>query len=116
MIDQYLTLQSKDTVCEVPGYNADINGDGRVDALDLSFISLNFLESDKGSCCPALTASARPAGRTSVPMEELRSRGLRQVLRMDHYGNGRFDPADVAAFLRGEFTGKNHDAANHDQR
>ena len=105
-IEQFLTLRGKSTPCGTPGHHADINGDGIVDALDLSFISLNFLKSDKGSCCPGAVASEARPGRTSVPVEELRRLDLSQADRMDVNRDGSFDMSDVAAFLRGELSRK----------
>ncbi|UCE60117.1 MAG: hypothetical protein JSU63_22070 [Phycisphaerales bacterium] len=46
-----------DTSCEMAGtrgaFHADINGDGVVDAVDESFIILNFAAEDVQGCCPA---------------------------------------------------------------
>jgi hypothetical protein len=79
--------------------HADINGDGVVDALDFSFITMNFLAHSKNACCPE--SAATEAGRTSVTVRELRQAGLGDLAVADLDSNGVVDTNDIAAFLGG---------------
>lgn len=100
LLDQYLTLSPRDTSCDDTERNADVNGDGLVDALDLSFIAMNFLDTDKDSCCPDATASSRRAPLTSISVEEAAQRGVRNAWRADLNGDGVIDLQDMAQLMR----------------
>ena len=89
-----------DTPCKTAGPHADINGDGLVDLLDFTFVSMNFLESSKDCCCPGSTA-ARP-GRTSISVRELRAAGEIDMIQADLNHDGFVDLADMSAFLDGQ--------------
>jgi hypothetical protein len=96
----YMDQMDPNTDCEnkhTP--HADINGDGIVDALDFSFITMNFLAHSKNACCP--DSAATEAGRTSVTVRELRQAGMGDLAVADLDSNGVVDTADIAAFLGG---------------
>ena len=100
-VSMYMLQLDPNTDCEnkhTP--HADINGDGIVDALDFSFITMNFLDHSKNACCPSSAATV--AGRTSVTVRELRQAGMGDLAVADLDGNGVVDMTDVAAFLAGE--------------
>jgi len=99
LISQYLSARPSDTPCDGTDSNADFNGDGRVDSLDLSFISLNFSKTDKDKCCPDAVASVGPVARTEVPVAKFREMGVRRWSALDADGNGLFDMRDVSAFF-----------------
>lgn len=82
------------------GGHADINGDGIVDILDFSFVSMNFLEDSKDCCCPA--GAAKNAPRTSVTVRELRQMGMLNLISADLNSDGVVDLNDMAAFLNGD--------------
>jgi hypothetical protein len=82
------------------GTHADINGDGLVDLLDYSFITMNFLEQSKECCCPGSTAT-EVVGRTEVSVEELFRLGLGHLAAGDVNGDGTLDVGDIAAFFQG---------------
>jgi hypothetical protein len=100
-VSMYMMQLDPNTDCEnkhTP--HGDINGDGIVDALDFSFITMNFLAHSKNACCPESAATV--TGRTSVTVRELRQAGMGELAVADLDGNGVVDMTDVAAFLAGE--------------
>jgi len=94
-------LGSGDTPCGTEGPNSDINGDGLVDLLDFSFISMNFLEDSKDCCCPGSTSTAG-AGRTEVTVRELRANGMGELAVADLNQDGVLNMDDVQLLLQGE--------------
>jgi len=91
------------TDCNTAGPHADINGDGLVDMLDFTFISMNFLEDSKDCCCPGSAAEvAAPRGRLSVSVAELRASGMAEAAAADIDGNGFVNTDDITAFLNGQ--------------
>jgi len=106
MLEQYLTGREIDTPCGSSAPHADLNGDGFVDTLDLSFISLNFLKADKALCCPeTVAAGAGPQPRVRVPLAELERVGVRNAARLDMDGDGQFDLMDARSVMSGVRTG-----------
>jgi len=99
LIEQYLSRRSVDTPCGSPSPHGDLNGDGFVDTLDLSFVSLNFLKADKDSCCPDAIAAFGPEPKTSVLISELGDVGVVNPRRLDTNGDGIFDLDDARSLL-----------------
>ena len=99
-LEHYLTARNPNTTCDTTEVNADFNADGVVDQLDLSFISLNFLASDKNSCCPSATSAAALQPRIEVSLAELRTLGLGRLGRLDVDGDGWLTLSDIAAVLQ----------------
>lgn len=107
------TVPDGDTPCGVfAESHADFNGDGLVDALDFSYISMNFFKDSKDCCCPGSVAAeggdaptSSPGPLTSVSISVAR-RAHRDLDRADLNGDGMLDMADLAAFLRGARPGK----------
>ena len=90
---------------QFPDGNADINGDGVVNALDFAFIQMNFLEHSKDACCPGSTATI-PTGRTEVSLRELRAMDLSDLSVADLNGDGLLNMDDMAAFMAGDVPSK----------
>jgi len=106
-----------DTTCPTPDplteddYHPDINGDGIVDSLDLSFIIINFLEWSDVNCCgfdsddsplceqDLLLGDEGP--RTEISVAELRAMGLHSATAADLTGDGMVNQEDIAAFIAG---------------
>ncbi len=98
---------SGDTPCGTAGPNADINGDGMVDLLDFTFISMNFLEDSKDCCCPGSSAGdGAPSGRRSISVADLRANGMADMAVADLNNDGVVDTADIAALLEGQMPSK----------
>jgi hypothetical protein len=101
-VSQFLTNVGADTDCDgLPirstGPHADINGDGFVNDLDFTFISINFLESDKDTCCP--DGRIAPVGLTEVTTRQLRAWGIDD--KADINGDGLVNTEDMQLFLSG---------------
>jgi len=92
---------SGDTPCGTAGPNADINGDGLVDLLDFTFISMNFLEDSKDCCCIGANAAA-PSGRTSISVRSLRANGMGDLAVADLNNDGVVNMDDMQLLLQGE--------------
>lgn len=99
LLDQYLTFRAVDTPCGGPAPHGDFNGDGIVDTLDMSFVSLNFLKTDKARCCPEAVAAMAPTPLTRVPVSELTRVGVRGAARLDANGDGYFDLDDARTLM-----------------
>jgi hypothetical protein len=91
--------------CGTTSPHADFNGDGTVDSLDLSFITVNFLLEGEPPCCAAAAASGgavRPDHPiAAISLGKLDACGLGHLAVADLTGDGSLDPADIAAFLAG---------------
>lgn len=92
---------SGDTPCGTDGPNADINGDGLVDMLDFTFISMNFLEDSKDCCCIGANAAA-PSGRTSISVRSLRANGMGDLAVADLNNDGVVNMDDMQLLLQGD--------------
>ena len=105
-LTQYLDVVPADTLCDgdYGMYHADINGDGMVDDLDFTFIAMNYLSSDKDSCCEGSTASVKTPPITSISVKDLRAMGLDHMAVADLNADGVLDTADMQQFLGGEKT------------
>lgn len=102
LVSQWLAdYGSGDTPCGTEGPNADINGDGVVDLLDFSFVSMNFLEDSKDCCCPGSASLGNTEGRTSIPVAELKRNGMGDLSVADLNADGVVDMADMQALLQG---------------
>ena len=100
-VSQYPTELPADTPCGTDGPHSDINGDGLVDLLDFTFISMNFLEDSKDCCCPGSAAIA-PSGRTSITNRELSANGMGDLTVADLNRDGVVDMTDMQLLLQGE--------------
>jgi hypothetical protein len=100
LVSQYLTTQPADTPCDsLSAPNADINGDGLVNEIDMSFIMWNYLEEDKDSCCPDPIAGSSSPPVLSITVRELREMGRADLTVADVNRDGVLDQSDIADFL-----------------
>ncbi|UCC28922.1 MAG: hypothetical protein JSU86_12050, partial [Phycisphaerales bacterium] len=97
---QWAVRADPNTICGTPGPNADINGDGIVDALDFTFVMMNFLDHSKDCCCGP--AAGTIVGRTEVSVRELREMGLGELAVGDLNRDGLLNMDDVQAFQAGD--------------
>jgi len=96
--DQASNRPNPNTTCGQTSAHADINGDGVVDSLDELFVTLNFLSSDKESCCSsssAVLASAVETAVLEISVEELRRQGFEHPAAGDTNGDGLLNLADM---------------------
>jgi hypothetical protein len=102
-VSQYgATGLDPNTPCGYTGGNADINGDGRVDALDFAFVSMNFLAESKDCCCPGdQDPAAAPVALTEVSVRDLRTMGMSDLAVADLNGDGLVNMEDMANFMQG---------------
>jgi hypothetical protein len=102
-VAQFGAILNPNTPCGTLGPHSDINGDGMVDGSDFAFISQNFLEESKDSCCPGDQTAFNPDPPiTSITVKELRRMGLGDLAVADLNGDGTLDQADMTAFLQGQ--------------
>jgi hypothetical protein len=104
LVSQWLAdYGSGDTPCpsEDNAPNADINGDGLVDLLDFSFVSMNFLEDSKDCCCPGSASLGNTQGRTSITVNELKRTGMGDLSVADLNADGVVDLVDMQALMQG---------------
>jgi hypothetical protein len=100
--------------CE-SGIHADINGDGQVDILDFSFLSINFFKNDKARCEDTVclgsgTAAVGPMGmddeaiapRARISVKDLLAEGIEDAGLADFNGDGYVDLEDMALYLEAE--------------
>jgi len=107
-VSQYLAVGDPNTYCQVTqGPHADINGDGIVDALDFTFVMMNFLVSSKDCCCGP--AAGTTVGRTEISVRELRALGLGDLAVGDLNNDGLLNLDDVNAFQAGDIKVKPRD-------
>jgi hypothetical protein len=92
---------SGDTPCGTEGPNADINGDGVVDPLDYSFVSMNFLENSKDCCCPGSASLGNTVGRTEISVAELIRSNMKDLTVADLNNDGMVNLQDMAALMQG---------------
>jgi len=87
--------------CHPDDPHADINGDGLVDLLDYSFISMNFLEDSKDCCCPGSSSLGNTVGRTEISVRELFETGQGDLAVADLNADGMVNVSDMAALMQG---------------
>jgi hypothetical protein len=100
-VSQYPGVIDPNTPCKTAGPHSDINGDGLIDLLDFTFISMNFLKDSKDCCCPG-SAAAAPSGRTEISVLEARKAGQPEVAAADLNHDGKVNLIDIELFLNGE--------------
>lgn len=103
LVSRYLTLADPNTTCaQVANLNfrhADINGDGVVDIVELSFIMINFIETDKDACCGPLPGVEQPV--TNISVADAIANGWGFMAGADLNGDGWVNVADVQAMQNG---------------
>jgi len=87
--------------CHPDEANADVNGDGIADMLDMSFISMNFLEDSKDCCCPGSSSLGNTVGRTEISVRELFETGQGDLAVADLNADGMLNVADMQALMQG---------------
>lgn len=104
LVSQYLTVVNPNNSCSQTanlGFrHADANGDGVVDIVDLTFIMVNFIDSDKDSCCEDGVAGVEPP-RLVISVTELYATGRGYMVLADLDHDGWLTTADMAALLAG---------------
>jgi hypothetical protein len=100
-VSQYPGVIDPNTPCKTAGPHSDINGDGLIDLLDFTFISMNFLKDSKDCCCPGSAATA-PSGRTEISVAEARKHGQPEVAAADLNNDGVVNLTDMSLFLGGQ--------------
>jgi hypothetical protein len=110
-VGQFGTAPGADTPCVYVGPHADIDGDGNVFASDFTFITTNFLGTHETNCCGAplpMRGWIRPMPQsfdgpiTRISVQELRRRGLHDLIVADLNHDGWLDVHDMEAFANGE--------------
>jgi len=103
-VSQYSSALDPNSPCGSAGPHSDINGDGVVDGADFTFISQNFLDNSKNSCCVAGGgASSTPETPiVSITVKELRRRGLGSLVVADLNGDDVVDQTDMVLFMQGQ--------------
>jgi hypothetical protein len=124
-----LNYGTGDTTCTTPFPHADISGDGLVYTADYSFIQINFLKIQQADClslCPLGLVVASPVDTTisasgtsvtgkrvgqqppadegplaSITVQELRKRGLHDLVVADLNGDGVVDQMDMVLWMQG---------------
>jgi len=105
----YLSLASASTTCGTAPPHPNINGDDRVDLLDLVFITGNWLMAREADCCSVGGAAESAEPIAAISVEELRRRGLGDMAAADLNGDGVLDIDDVIMLMEGS-TGDGGDA------
>jgi hypothetical protein len=98
-----------DTDCDTPAPHCDISGDGIAFTEDFTFIQVNWLKENDPDCCglpplglwtgPNALSFEHPVTRISV--EELKRRGLDDLIVADLNHDGWLDVKDMDAFASG---------------
>jgi hypothetical protein len=100
-----------DTTCATVGPHADIDGSGDVFAADFTFITTNFLGTHETNCCGAplpMRGWIRPMPQTfdgpitRISVQQLKRRGLHDLIVADLNHDGWLDVQDMEAFANGE--------------
>jgi len=97
-LQQYLMPLTPGTPCGTLPYHADINGNGVVDAADLSFIQLAFFMQSDASCCATSAATWAEPDR-AVSIQQLRRKGLGHLSAGDLNSDGMLDETDMRMFI-----------------
>lgn len=100
LFPMHLSLSNPDTPCGTPAPNANINGDGLVDLMDLVIFVGNSLKGAEPNCCSVGTVAASGPIQ-SITVEELRQLGLEHMIAADVNRDGVLDMDDVATVLQG---------------
>lgn len=104
LVSQYLTVVNPNNTCgqtaNLGFKHADANGDGVVDIVDLTFIMINFIDSDKDSCCEEGVAGVEPP-RLAVSLAELYATDRGYMAPADLNHDSWLTTADIAALLAG---------------
>jgi hypothetical protein len=108
-IGQYGATVGASTDCATTGPHADINGDGSVFTSDYTFITNNFLQTHENNCCVTMPMFGwqRPVPQsfsgpiTRISVQELRRRGLYDLIPGDLNYDGWLDVRDMEAFAGG---------------
>jgi len=90
---------SGDTNCSTPYPHADANGDGFVDTVDFTYVSVNFLLGREADCDGSPGPEQGP--RTRISLEELDKLGMSELGAGDLNRDGWLDEADIEAFMQG---------------
>jgi hypothetical protein len=110
----YLSLASASTACGSTGPHPNINGDDRVDLLDLVFITGNWLMARKPNCCGGGGAAESASPIEAISVEELRRRGLGDMAAADLNRDGMLDIEDVIMLMEGSTEDGGHGGSLRD--
>ncbi len=98
------TTEPADTPCGTAGPHGDINGDGRVNSLDLSFINNHFGRSDAAGCCEVGSTAVAEGPLLDVAVGDLQSLGLDTLATLDFNRDGRLALIDLAMWWQSLFS------------
>jgi hypothetical protein len=110
-VGQFGLTIGADSPCVTAPPHADIDGDGIVWTEDFTFISTNFLGTHETNCCGApmpMRGWIRPMPQsfdgpiTRISVQELKRRGLHDLIVADLNHDGWLDVQDMEAFLNGD--------------
>jgi len=102
LVPQFLAeLGDGSSPCGTKRPHADVNGDGWVDQLDYSFISINFFETSEECCCPNVSTLGNTTRRFRVTNQWLRRGGMCELTVADLNNDQVVDLSDMAALLQG---------------
>ncbi len=101
----FLTQANNQRTCSLGSPDANINGDGVVDLLDLVFLSGNSLLSSEPACCGlAIAATDQAEPLMSITVRELHAMGLGHMAAADVNHDGVLDQQDMIALIDGSAT------------
>ncbi|MBI3835011.1 MAG: hypothetical protein HY287_11840 [Planctomycetes bacterium] len=99
LMGAFSTTVSRDTPCGTGGFNADLNGDGTVNANDMVFIQRNYLATDMAGCCPNLVAASEAVTRPSISLNAARRMGFGDLSFADVNHDGVLNLDDIDAII-----------------
>lgn len=102
-VEAMFDVRLPNTPCGTEGPAADLNGDGRVTAIDWNFIEPNLGTIAEANCCDFGDPGQARDAVTEISVEELLALGLDGLGVADMNGDGMIDITDVAMFTERDF-------------